>query len=61
MIIGVLFALGAGMRRRDVIKVVAGSAIAWPRLARAQRARIPRVGVLWHAANIEEETPVYQT
>jgi len=60
MIIGVLVALGAGMRRRDVIKVVAGSAIAWPRLARAQRARIPRVGVLWHAANIEEETPVYQ-
>jgi putative ABC transport system substrate-binding protein len=24
------------------------------------QARIPRVGVLWHAANIEEETPVYQ-
>src|SRR5215813_12555543 len=62
IIIGVLFAQGAGMRRRDVIKVVAGSAIAWPRLARAQRqARIPRVGVLWHAANFEEETPYYQS
>jgi putative ABC transport system substrate-binding protein len=34
----------------------------WPRLARAQRpARIPKVGVLWHAANIEEETPYFQS
>jgi ABC-type uncharacterized transport system substrate-binding protein len=34
----------------------------WPRLGRAQRpARIPKVGVLWHAANLEEETPYYQS
>ena len=34
------------MRRRDFIKVVAGTAVAWPRAARAQRPHIPTVGVL---------------
>jgi putative ABC transport system substrate-binding protein len=50
------------MRRREFITSVGSTAAMWwPCLARAQRqARIPRVGVLWHAANIEEETPVYQ-
>lgn len=50
------------MRRREFITLVGSTAAMWwPCLARAQRqARIPRVGVLWHAANIEEETPVYQ-
>jgi len=33
------------------------------RIARPQSpsARRPRIGVLWHAANIEEETPYYQS
>jgi putative tryptophan/tyrosine transport system substrate-binding protein len=50
------------LRRREFITLVGSTAAMWwPCLARAQRqARIPRVGVLWHAANIEEETPVYQ-
>ena len=34
------------MRRRDVIKVVAGSAIAWPLAARAQQPTIPVVAFL---------------
>jgi len=34
------------MRRRDFIKVVAGSAVAWPLSGRAQRERIPRICVL---------------
>jgi len=43
------------MRRRDFIKVVAGSAAAWPIAAYAQPSKMPIVGVLWHAGNREEE------
>jgi ABC-type uncharacterized transport system substrate-binding protein len=53
-------ALGEGMRRRDFIKVIAGSTAAWPLTARAQsRRRIPKVGVLWHAASAENEEPLF--
>jgi len=42
------------MRRRDFIKAV--SAVAWPLAARAQQPiKVPRIGVLWHAGNEQEE------
>jgi putative tryptophan/tyrosine transport system substrate-binding protein len=34
------------MQRRDFIKVIAGSAVAWPIAARAQQPNIPMVGYL---------------
>jgi putative ABC transport system substrate-binding protein len=45
------------MRRRDLVKVIVSSAVAWPLAAHAQQSsnRIPVVGVLWHAASAEEE------
>jgi hypothetical protein len=41
------------MRRRDFIKEIVGSAVAWPLAARAQQStnKIPLVGVLWHAGS----------
>ena len=49
------------MRRRDLIVLLGGTAAAWPIASRAlQPKKIPRIGVLWHAANAEEED-VYLT
>jgi putative ABC transport system substrate-binding protein len=45
------------MRRREFIRGIAGSTVAWPLAVRAQQAskKIPLVGVLWHASSAEEE------
>ena len=34
------------MYRRDFIKIIAGSATAWPIAIHAQQTRMPRIGVL---------------
>jgi putative ABC transport system substrate-binding protein len=47
------------MKRRDVMVLIAG-ATAWPMVVRAQqRHRVPKVGVLWHAADADGEWPYY--
>lgn len=49
-----------GIRRREVIMLLGGAATAWPRVVCAQGTRrVPRVGVLWHAANAEEEGALF--
>jgi putative ABC transport system substrate-binding protein len=46
----------ATMRRRDFMKAVGGIPAAWLSVAHAQQAtKIPKIGVLWHAGNEEEE------
>jgi putative tryptophan/tyrosine transport system substrate-binding protein len=47
------------MKRRDVMTLIAGAA-AWSGAARAQEhRRVPKVGVLWHAADADGEWPYY--
>src|SRR5215471_16485987 len=46
------------MKRREFIGSLIGTAVAWPLAASAQESKgVPRVGVLWHAGNAEEEAP----
>jgi putative ABC transport system substrate-binding protein len=42
------------MRRREFVAFLAGTVTTWPGFTSAQP-RPPRVGILWHAANEEEE------
>jgi putative ABC transport system substrate-binding protein len=47
------------MKRRDAISAIAGLIIATPLGVRAQQrtAKVPKIGVLWHAANAGAEEP----
>lgn len=47
------------MGRRDFLELVCGAMAALPGLAHAQAAKIPRVGVLWHAGSAGEEGAYY--
>ena len=51
----------AALRRRNFLTLLAAATAMQPLAAHAQpKGRIPTIGVLWHAANAEEEGPLFK-
>jgi putative ABC transport system substrate-binding protein len=47
------------LRRRELMALLGGG-IAWPLPARAREAaKVPMIGVLWHAGSPDEEQPFF--
>jgi ABC-type uncharacterized transport system substrate-binding protein len=49
-------ALGQAMRRRDFIKLILGTAVAWPRAAQTQKSKLVRLGYLEGGAREDDVT-----
>src|SRR5215203_1548959 len=47
------------MRRRDFTNLICGATITLPTMVHSQPARLPRVGILWHAGSATEEGAYY--
>jgi putative ABC transport system substrate-binding protein len=47
------------MKRREFLSLIGGAILYRPNVARGQPGRIPRVGVLWHAASAEAQGVYY--
>src|SRR5262245_8655959 len=55
------FTRGGQMKRREILKAIGSVVASWSLPTHAQQtARIPRVGVLWHARSAEEEGSNYR-
>jgi putative tryptophan/tyrosine transport system substrate-binding protein len=49
------------VKRRAFVTLATGGVLAWPFAANAQQSgKLPRIGVLWHAANAEQEGTNYK-
>jgi len=48
------------LRRREFITLLAAATATWPLPVHAQEKPVPKIGVLWHAANAEEEGPLFK-
>jgi len=47
------------MRRRDFISLLCGTTLSLQSVARAQTAKIPRIGILWHAPTAKAQEPYF--
>jgi len=54
--------LGAVMKRREFVTLIGSGAASWPFVTYAQSTkRMPKIGVLWHAASAYDEACLDQS